>query len=59
LGVNLRTLNENLQKFQLVNREGRCSFYFLCLCKESNKESTADFDAELFFSQPLLGQNRR
>jgi hypothetical protein len=21
-------------------------FYFLCLCKESSKESTADFDAE-------------
>jgi hypothetical protein len=25
-----------------------CFIYFLCLCKESNKESTADFDAECF-----------
>jgi hypothetical protein len=39
--------------------------YFLCLCKESNKESTADFPACRqagmcsFLSQPLPGQNRR
>ena len=34
-------------------------FYFLCLCKESNKENTADFDAELSSLEHILSQNRR
>ena len=33
-------------------------FYFLCLCKESNKESTADFDAVHFLPRRFLGRNR-
>ena len=32
---------------------------FLCLCKERNKESTADFDAELLLPRSSRGQNRR
>jgi len=32
---------------------------FLCLCKERNKESTADFDAGAVASCLFLGRNRR